>query len=93
MNDTTLNPAQCAKCLKAITYEPRVYIVDGMYGYILCVECFNKMFGVIPETKNMNIEVNAVLQIQPKTERYVRAKVESVEKAEPHVVEPEEAKE
>jgi len=91
MNDTTLAPAQCAKCLKAITYEPRVYIVDGMHGYILCAECLNKMFGTMSE--NMNIEVNVVVQMQPKTERYARAKVESVKKTEPHVVEPEEAKE
>ena len=91
MNDTTLNPAQCAKCLKTITYEPRVYVVNGMHHYILCVECANKMFGTPPE--NTNIEVNVVVQMQPKTERYARAKVESVKKAEPHVVEPGEVKE
>ena len=93
MNDTTLAPAQCAKCLKAITYEPRVYIVDGMHGYILCAECFNKMFGAIPE--NMNIEVDVIVHMQPKTEWSARAKVKSVERATPNIVEPdtEEAKE
>jgi len=91
MNDTTLAPAQCAKCLKTITYEPRVYVVIGMDKFILCVECANKMFGTTPES--MNVEVILSVEIPPKEEWSARAKVESVEKAEPNIIEPEKVKE
>jgi hypothetical protein len=44
------------------------------------------MFGTPPES--MNVEVILSVEIPPKKEWFVRAKVKSVERATPNIVEP-----
>jgi hypothetical protein len=73
MSETTVTPAQCAKCLREINYEPRILMEDGR---ILCNQCFNEMLSKLP--KNMEIKVNLIQKLpceEIKNTKYTRANV------------------